>query len=58
MFRKTNISSPSRPILGSNGMRAILQKKGKKMAKNVKKGQKKGKIFENLGKNVQNLEIF
>ena len=34
-------------------MRAIFQKKGKKM---LKKG-KKGKLFENLGKNVQNLKI-
>ena len=32
-------------------MRAIFQKKGKK-------GSKKGIIFENLGKNVQNLKIF
>ena len=35
------------PILESKGMRAIFQKK-----------DKKGKIFENLGKNVQNLKIF
>ena len=32
------------PILGSKGMHGIFQKKGK--------------IFENLGKNVQNLKIF
>ena len=36
------------PILESKGMRVIFQKKGKK----------KGKIFENLGKNVPNLETF
>ena len=40
----------TRPILESKGMRAIFQKRGKKMLK-------KGKIFENLGKNVQNLKI-
>ena len=39
------------PILESKGMHAIFQKKGKKMAK-------KDKIFENLGKNIQNLKIF
>ena len=32
-------------------MGAIFQKKGKEMLK-------KGKIFENLGKNKQNLKIF
>ena len=37
----------SGPILESKGMRAIFQKRGKK-----------GKIFENLGKNVPNLKIF
>ena len=36
----------SGPILESKGMRSIFQKKGKK-----------GKIFENLGKNVQNLKV-
>ena len=41
----------SGPILESKGMHAIFQKKGKKMLK-------KGTIFENLGKNVQNLKIF
>ena len=41
----------SGPFLESKGMHAIFQKKGKKMLK-------KGKIFENLGKNVQNLKIF
>ena len=39
------------PILESKGMHTIFQKKGKKMFK-------KGKIFENLGKNKQNLKIF
>ena len=37
-------------ILECKGMRAISQKKGKKRLK-------KGKLFENLGKNVQNLKI-
>ena len=36
----------SGPILESKGMRAIFRKRAKK-----------GKIFENLGKNVQNLKI-
>ena len=40
----------SGPILESKGMLAIFQKKGKNV--------KKGKIFENLGKYVQNLKIF
>ena len=40
------------PILESKGMRGIFQEKtGQKSAK-------KGKIFENLGKNAQNLIIF
>ena len=39
------------PILESKGMRAICEKKGKKMLK-------KGKVVENLGENVQNLKIF
>ena len=39
------------PILESKGMYAIFQKKVKIMLK-------KGKIYENLGKNVQNLKIF
>ena len=41
-------------IQESKGMHAIFQEKDKKM---LKKG-KKCKIFENLGKNVQNLKIF
>ena len=45
------LSKPG-PILESKGMCAIFQKKGTKRAKNVKKG----KIFEKLGKNVQNLK--
>ena len=44
------------PAPESKGMQAIFQKKGGKRQKNVKKG-KKGKIFENLGKNVQYLKI-
>ena len=43
-----NLLKTSGPIPESKGMRAIFQKKDKKRAK-------KGKIFENLGKNVQNL---
>ena len=39
------------PILLSKGMHVIFQNKGNKMLK-------KGKIFENLGKHVQNLKIF
>ena len=39
------------PISESKGMGVIFQKKGKEMLK-------RGKIFENLGKNVQNLKIF
>ena len=39
------------PILESKGMHEIFQKKDKTRAK-------KGNIFENLGKNVQNLKIF
>ena len=38
-------------ILENKGMGAIFQKKGKEMLK-------KGKIFENLGQNIQNLKIF
>ena len=33
-------------------MLAIFQKKGQKRGKNRLKREKKGKIFENLGKNV------
>ena len=39
------------PILESKGMGVIFQKKGKKMLK-------RGEIFENLIKNVQNLKYF
>ena len=39
------------PILESKGIHEIVQKKGKTRAK-------KGNIFENLGKNIQNLKIF
>ena len=38
-------------ILESKGICAIFQRKDKK-------GAKKGKIFENFAKNVQNLKIF
>ena len=52
-----NVDIPNKcffPYLESKGMHAIFQKKGKK----GKKMFKKGKIFENLGQNVQNLKIF
>ena len=39
------------PILDSKGVCVIFQKKGQKKGK-------KGKVFENLGKNVQNLKMF
>ena len=46
-------------ILESKGMHVIFQKKGKKKGqKDVKKRAKKGKIFQNLGKNLQNLKVF
>ena len=45
------IANVPRPGLERKGMRAIFRKKGKKRAK-------KGKIFENFGKNIQNLKIF
>ena len=46
------------PILESKGMSAIFQKMGKKSTKKCQKMLKTGKIFKNLGKNVQNLKIF
>ena len=49
------------PVLESKGMRSIFQKKGKngqKKANKCQKRAKKAKIFQNLGKNVQNLKIF
>ena len=49
------------PILESKGMRAFFSEKTqkKKKKKTGKKGQKKkGQIFENWSKNVQNLKIF
>ena len=39
-------------------MHAIFQKKGKERQKSNKKRAKKGKIFKNFGKNVQNLKTF
>ena len=42
------------PILESEGMRVIFQKKGRK---GQKKGKKK-KIFKNLNKNVKKMKIF
>ena len=39
------------PIIEIKSMGVIFQKKGKEMLK-------KGKIFENLGKNAQNLKTF
>ena len=53
-----NILKYAGPFLESKGMRAIFQKKSKKRAKYVKIGQKRGEIFKNLGKNVQNLKTF
>ena len=47
------------PILESQGMCAIFQKtRKKKKAKIIIIIIKKGKIFENMGEHVQNLEIF
>ena len=46
------------PNLESKDMRAIFQKKDKNKAEKCQKKNKKDKIFENLGKNVQNLKIF
>ena len=51
------IVSPG-PILKSKRMRSIFQKKGKKEQKKCLKKAKKDKIFENLGKNLQNFKIF
>ena len=42
-------------ILKSKSMQVIFQKK---RAEKCLKRAKKSKIFENLGKNVQNLKIF
>ena len=47
-----------RPILESKGMHVIFTEKGKKGQINVKKGQKNGKIFGNLGQKFKNLKIF
>ena len=57
MRKVAELIKPGR-ILESKGMRVIFHEKGKKREKKVKKGQKKGKILENLGINVQNLKIF
>ena len=47
------------PILESQGMCAIFRKPAKKKAKIIIIIIiKKGKIFENMGEHVQNLEIF
>ena len=51
---QTKLMNISGPILESKDMCAIFQKKGRKMLKTTKKG----KTFENLGKNVLNLKIF
>ena len=55
-FHKTNAGQMgcltlAGPILESKGMRSIFQKKGKDRAK-------KGKVFENSDKNIQNLKVF
>ena len=47
----------ARSILESNIMRTIFQKRGVRAKKCLKRA-KKGKIFEKLGENVQNLKIF
>ena len=46
------ITFQSGPILESKGMHVIFQKKGQKEDKNMLKMGKKGKMFENLFKNV------
>ena len=48
---QSQITPHTGPILKSKGMHVIFQKIGYKRAK-------KGKVFENVGKNVQNLRIF
>ena len=42
----------------SKRIRSIFQIKGKKEQKKCLKRAKKDKIFENLGKNLQNFKIF
>ena len=49
MFNNFKIAYCTGPFLEGKGMSAIFQKKSKKMLK-------KGKIFEDLYKNVQNLK--
>ena len=44
-------------ILESKGMRVIFQKKAKNEQKILKRA-KNGEVFEDLGKNTQNLKIF
>ena len=51
-------SSTTRPVLESKGMSEKFQERGKNRQKKMLKSTKKGKIFENLGKNKQNLKIF
>ena len=51
-------SSVSGLILENKDMLTIFEKKGKRKGKRMLKRAKKGKIFEKLGKNVQNLKIF
>ena len=41
-------------IVDNKGMHVIFQNKGKKKLERAKKG----KILENLGKNIQNLKIY
>ena len=55
MINLVNLSNhTSWPILESKCMHTIFQKKGENM---LEKG-KKGKILENLSKNIQNSKIF
>ena len=51
-------SSVSGLIPENKDMLTIFEKKGKRKGKRMLKRAKKGKIFEKLGKNVQNLKIF
>ena len=50
-FHNDSLVNQSGPILESKGKGTIFQKKGKEMLS-------EGKMFENLGSNVQNLKIF
>ena len=51
LMKKKMSADTTGPILESKGMGAIFQKNGKTILK-------KGKVLGNLGKNIQNLNIF